>query len=94
MSNLALTPNLDATAILKDAIDQVERQKLRSYAKSVITDKIDIPPELAKAWIHSKLCPRLYTSTVAYEVPHRLFHSYANRHVSESRQQAADRTHT
>lgn len=45
------------TAFLKHAMDQVQELTMRNYARSVITDKIDIPPELAEKWIHSKYLP-------------------------------------
>ncbi|KND93071.1 hypothetical protein TOPH_02093 [Tolypocladium ophioglossoides CBS 100239] len=77
-ATLAPAPDLDATAILKDAMDQVQRQKLRSYARSVITDKIDIPPELAKAWIHSELRPHYFTHT-----PTDMFLSLVNKRLIE-----------
>ncbi|KAI5467614.1 hypothetical protein BGZ63DRAFT_410533 [Mariannaea sp. PMI_226] len=42
---------IDATTILKDAVDQVQHLRLRSFSTSVITEVIDIPVDLAKCWI-------------------------------------------
>ncbi|TKW49366.1 hypothetical protein CTA1_12961 [Colletotrichum tanaceti] len=42
---------LDVAAILKDAIDQVQRLQLQAISAAVITQNIRIPPELAKTWI-------------------------------------------
>ncbi|GJN71554.1 fungal specific transcription factor [Purpureocillium lilacinum] len=44
---------VDSTATLKHAIDQVQKLKLEGYARSVITEKVEIPRELAKAWIEN-----------------------------------------
>ncbi|UNI17408.1 hypothetical protein JDV02_003750 [Purpureocillium takamizusanense] len=44
---------VDSTATLKHAIDQVQKLKLEDYARSVITDKVEIPRNLAKAWIEN-----------------------------------------
>ncbi|KAK1660079.1 hypothetical protein BDP55DRAFT_677692 [Colletotrichum godetiae] len=44
-------PELDVAAILKDAVDQVQRLRLQTVSASVITQNVKIPPELAKQWI-------------------------------------------
>ncbi|KAH7155771.1 hypothetical protein B0J13DRAFT_546336 [Dactylonectria estremocensis] len=46
---------IDATAILKNAVDQVRDLRLRGLATAVITDGIDIPVDLAKYWIRNYL---------------------------------------
>ncbi|KAH7001282.1 hypothetical protein EDB80DRAFT_721918 [Ilyonectria destructans] len=46
---------IDATAILKNAVDQVRDLRLRGLATVVITDVIDIPVDLAKFWIRNYL---------------------------------------
>ncbi|KAG9252157.1 uncharacterized protein F5Z01DRAFT_660982 [Emericellopsis atlantica] len=43
--------SVHATAILKDAMEQVERHRLQTYSASMITSEIDIPPDLARTWI-------------------------------------------
>lgn len=37
--------------MMKDAMDQVQRLRLRTYGASVVTDEINIPPDLARQWI-------------------------------------------
>lgn len=54
---------VDATAILKDAVDHVQRLRLQGYAGAVITEDITIPSELAKTWVKSK------TTTVIVPLP-------------------------
>lgn len=49
----AASPSVDATATMKEAMDQVQKLRLRTYGSSVVTDEINIPPELAKQWIHN-----------------------------------------
>jgi hypothetical protein len=44
----------DATAVLKDAVDGVQKLRLQTYSASVVTEEIKIPPDLAKSWIRSK----------------------------------------
>ncbi|KAF7548553.1 hypothetical protein G7Z17_g6983 [Cylindrodendrum hubeiense] len=46
---------IDATAILKIAVDQVRDLRLRGLATAIITDAIDIPVDLAKYWIRNYL---------------------------------------
>lgn len=52
-----LRVGIDATAILKNAVDQVRDLRLRGLATVVITDVIDIPVDLARFWIRSKRSP-------------------------------------
>ncbi|KAJ6440946.1 fungal specific transcription factor [Purpureocillium lavendulum] len=44
---------VDSAATLKHAIDQVQKLKLEGYARSVITEKVEIPKELAKELIEN-----------------------------------------
>ncbi|KAH7161863.1 hypothetical protein EDB81DRAFT_925661 [Dactylonectria macrodidyma] len=45
--------DIDVTAILKKAVDQVRDLRLRGLATSVITDTTQIPTDLAKFWIQN-----------------------------------------
>ncbi|KAG7038296.1 fungal specific transcription factor [Colletotrichum scovillei] len=42
---------LDVAAILKDAVDQVQRLRLQTVSAAVVTQDVRVPPELAKQWI-------------------------------------------
>ncbi|QPC72436.1 hypothetical protein HYE68_003188 [Fusarium pseudograminearum] len=42
---------MDAMAVLKDAVDRVQELRKRSFGSSVITKSIDIPTDLAKTWV-------------------------------------------
>ncbi|KAM5355177.1 hypothetical protein ACJ41O_001823 [Fusarium nematophilum] len=58
---------IDATAILKEAVDQVQELRLRAFGSAVITDSIVIPTDLAKEWVrnyftHMPAC--MFLSTV------------------------------
>ncbi|KAK1701652.1 hypothetical protein BDP67DRAFT_22684 [Colletotrichum lupini] len=44
-------PELDVAAILKDAVDQVQRLRLKTVSAAVVTQDVRVPPELAKQWI-------------------------------------------
>ncbi|KAJ0302807.1 hypothetical protein COL516b_006844 [Colletotrichum fioriniae] len=44
-------PELDIAAILKDAVDQVQRLRLQTVSAAVVTQDVRVPPELAKQWI-------------------------------------------
>ncbi|KAK7453122.1 hypothetical protein Landi51_04117 [Colletotrichum acutatum] len=44
-------PELDVAAILKDAVDQVQRLRLQTVSAAVVTQDVRVPPELAKQWI-------------------------------------------
>ncbi|KZL67501.1 fungal specific transcription factor [Colletotrichum incanum] len=46
-----VTTELDVAAILKDAVHQVQRLRLQTCSTAVITQHVEIPPELAKQWI-------------------------------------------
>lgn len=59
----ASNSEVDATAKLKDAIRNVQKLKLLELERSFINAKIEIPPRLAKSWIHSEpVEPRLIKS--------------------------------
>ncbi|KAH6896014.1 hypothetical protein B0T10DRAFT_479304 [Thelonectria olida] len=45
--------DLDITALLTDAISQVQRLRLQVIAKSTLTEGVDIPTENAKEWINN-----------------------------------------
>ncbi|KAK1854556.1 fungal specific transcription factor [Colletotrichum chrysophilum] len=47
------TPEIDTAAILKDAVDQVQRLRLQTIATATITENVTIPPELCKQWIEN-----------------------------------------
>ncbi|KAH7483947.1 hypothetical protein IWW34DRAFT_730305 [Fusarium oxysporum f. sp. albedinis] len=52
----ALTPHnpdreMDAMTVLKDAVDQVQELRKRSFGSTAITSSIDIPTDLAKTWV-------------------------------------------
>ncbi|KAJ0384520.1 hypothetical protein COL922a_008222 [Colletotrichum nupharicola] len=47
------TPEIDIAAILKDAVDQVQRLRLQTIATATITENVTIPPELCKQWIEN-----------------------------------------
>lgn len=42
---------MDAMAVLKDAVDRVQELRKRSFGSSAITKSIDIPTDLAKTWV-------------------------------------------
>lgn len=44
----------DAMTVLKDAVDQVQQLRLRSFGSAVITDSISIPADVAVKYVHSK----------------------------------------
>lgn len=48
-------PEVDTAAVLKDAVDQVQRLRLQTIAAATITQDVKIPSELCKEWIQSKL---------------------------------------
>lgn len=55
----ALTPHnsdreMDAMTVLKDAVDQVQELRKRSFGSTAIASSIDIPTDLAKTWVASK----------------------------------------
>ncbi|KEY67848.1 hypothetical protein S7711_04985 [Stachybotrys chartarum IBT 7711] len=87
---------LDATAILKDAVDLVERHVLQDIASSIITQEIHIPADLAKSWIdgtcvlfyHESMQSHKLTFSVmiaAYweYTPTQLLNSFVDRHLIE-----------
>jgi len=58
----ALTPHnpdreMDAMTVLKDAVDQVQELRKRSFGSTAITSSIDIPTDLAKTWVASTSSP-------------------------------------
>ncbi|TDZ35871.1 hypothetical protein CTRI78_v011418 [Colletotrichum trifolii] len=46
-------PELDTAAILKDAVDQVQRLRLQTIATAAITENVRVPPELCRVWIQN-----------------------------------------
>lgn len=55
----SLNSRLDVTATLNDAIDAVQRLKLRDLDKAIISEAVNISPDLARKWIHGNLMPSL-----------------------------------
>ncbi|KAF4980696.1 hypothetical protein FZEAL_3364 [Fusarium zealandicum] len=54
----AVTPHqprheIDAMTILKDAVDRVQELRLRSFGSAMVTNPINIPPDLAKTWVQN-----------------------------------------
>nr|XP_036577229.1 fungal specific transcription factor [Colletotrichum truncatum]KAF6784141.1 fungal specific transcription factor [Colletotrichum truncatum] len=47
------TPEIDTAAILKDAVDQVQRLRLQSISTAAITENVKIPSDLSKQWIEN-----------------------------------------
>ncbi|KAF9877446.1 hypothetical protein CkaCkLH20_05146 [Colletotrichum karsti] len=47
------SPEIDTAAILKDAVDQVQRLRLQTIAAATITENVHLPPELCRKWIES-----------------------------------------
>ncbi|KAF6821986.1 fungal specific transcription factor [Colletotrichum musicola] len=45
------SPEIDTAAILKDAVDQVQRLRLQTIATAAITEDVRIPADLSKEWI-------------------------------------------
>ncbi|KAH6995897.1 hypothetical protein BKA56DRAFT_627619 [Ilyonectria sp. MPI-CAGE-AT-0026] len=45
--------DVDITAVLMDAVGQVQRLRLQYIAKSTLTAGVNIPTQLAKEWIHN-----------------------------------------
>jgi hypothetical protein len=48
------TAEFDPATLLKDAVDEVQKRRLRSLTTKSMTEDTSIPKELAKAWISSK----------------------------------------
>lgn len=48
---------LDVTSTLKDAVDQVQKIRLRGIAHDTVSEEVSIPPVLAKRWIQSMTLP-------------------------------------
>jgi hypothetical protein len=44
-------PNLDATAVLKDATDQAQKARLRSILRLSLNAELSIPKQMAKIWV-------------------------------------------
>ena len=51
------TSELDVTSALKDAVDQVQKIRLRGLAHDTVSEDVTIPPALAKRWLQSITSP-------------------------------------
>ena len=51
------TFELGVTSTLKDAVDQVQKIRLRGIAHDTVSEEVNIPPALAKRWVQSMTLP-------------------------------------
>jgi hypothetical protein len=54
LAGVSSTPEFDPAALLKDAVDEVQKRRLRSLTTKSMTEDTSVPKELAKAWIKGK----------------------------------------
>jgi hypothetical protein len=66
-------PNLDATAVLKEATDQAQKARLRSIQRLSLNAELSIPRQMAKIWVKCRYY-RCFSFSTGADLPlSRLF---------------------